>query len=275
MTKIACSVKQLKQYNDPYDIIQYLKLVELSKFKFFNLEVGPFERLLPLADCEEKIEPLTNYINNSVELRCICLHAPYITNFYFGETTVGQIEQYENDLIKSIQICNKLKSKYMVIHLGTIKDTNNVDEFFNSNFAVLNKALDLAKRLKITICVENHTNFYGQHSPTATELNYFCEQCSKKGYHVSECFDFGHANISGEGLNAINKLEYIKVYHLHDNDGQSDLHNELWHGNINWDSYRKFFTQDKIMISEVRYRSHKCLSKKLNVTFANMLKLVK
>jgi len=50
------------------------------------------------------------------------------------------------------------------------------------------------------------------------------------------CYDCGHGNLSGEGLDWLERLkDRLISVHLHDNDGLSDQHKPLFSGTNDWD----------------------------------------
>jgi len=52
---------------------------------------------------------------------------------------------------------------------------------------------------------------------------------------VGLCYDCGHGNLSGDGLDEAEALaERLISLHLHDNDGQRDLHKPLFTGTVDW-----------------------------------------
>lgn len=54
--------------------------------------------------------------------------------------------------------------------------------------------------------------------------------------YVGLCYDSGHGNNSRDGLDELEVLkDRLIAVHLHDNDGQSDLHNPLFSGTIDWE----------------------------------------
>ncbi|HDS74891.1 MAG TPA: sugar phosphate isomerase/epimerase [Firmicutes bacterium] len=53
--------------------------------------------------------------------------------------------------------------------------------------------------------------------------------------YVGLCYDSGHGNMSGEGLDRLaENTDRLCVLHLHDNDGKSDQHQVPFMGTIDW-----------------------------------------
>jgi len=54
--------------------------------------------------------------------------------------------------------------------------------------------------------------------------------------YVGLCYDSGHGNITGDGLDCLERLaNRLIVTHLHDNDGMDDQHKPLFSGTVDWD----------------------------------------
>ncbi len=75
--------------------------------------------------------------------------------------------------------------------------------------------------------------------------------------YVGLCYDSGHGNMGRDGLDNLDTLkDRLISVHLHDNDGQSDLHNPLFSGTVDWlrlarimaeSSYRKCVSMEVTM----------------------------
>lgn len=53
--------------------------------------------------------------------------------------------------------------------------------------------------------------------------------------YLALCYDCGHGNITGHGLDQLNELkDRLAVTHLHDNDGTGDQHNNPFTGTVDW-----------------------------------------
>jgi len=135
---------------------------------------------------------------------------------------------------KSIKICALFECKYLVIHGFKLAYYLGSEE---AEWEQTEKFLDflapMAKETGITICMENLYEGIGGHlmeGPccNAKKAAKRIDQMNKK-YHAEVlgfCFDTGHANLVGIDFeNFITTLgNRLKVLHIHDNDGISDLH---------------------------------------------------
>jgi len=77
--------------------------------------------------------------------------------------------------------------------------------------------------------------------------------------YVGLCYDSGHGNVSGDGLDEAEALrDRLISIHLHDNDGTGDQHNLLFTGTVDWERLAR-------ILATSAYR--KCVS--LEVTLRN------
>ena len=60
---------------------------------------------------------------------------------------------------------------------------------------------------------------------------------------IKYVLDVGHAVVSQWDLEHVIKkaADHISAYHIHDNDGNRDLHLQIGEGTINWDWFRKLY----------------------------------
>lgn len=135
---------------------------------------------------------------------------------------------------KSMAVCAFLGCPYMVIHgfklarfLGSEeREWEQTEEFIES-------VAPLAKETGITICIENLYDSIGGHliEGPGCDAKKAAERIDRINdkYHsevLGFCFDTGHANLVGLDMEQfITTLgNRLKVLHIHDNDGVSDLH---------------------------------------------------
>lgn len=135
---------------------------------------------------------------------------------------------------KSIRICAFFGCPYIVIHgfklayfLGSEEEEWRYTEKFMDFLA------PMAKEMGITICIENLYDSVGGHlvEGPCCDAQKAVERIDRinEKYHTEVlgfCFDTGHANLAGLDFEKfITTLDYrLKVLHIHDNDGISDLH---------------------------------------------------
>lgn len=135
---------------------------------------------------------------------------------------------------KSMEICAFFDCPYIVIHgfklayyLGSEEaEWQKTEEFIDS-------IAPFAREMGITICIENLYDGIGGHLVEGPCCNArkAVERIDRMNgkYHAEVlgfCFDTGHANLVGIDFERfLTTLDYrLKVLHIHDNDGISDLH---------------------------------------------------
>ena len=135
---------------------------------------------------------------------------------------------------KSMAVCAFLGCPYIVIHGFKLARFLGEEELeWQETAKFIDSIAPLAKEMGITICIENLYDGIGGHlvegpccnaKKAAERIDYFND---KYGAEVlGFCFDTGHANIVGIDFERfITTLgSRLKVLHMHDNDGISDLH---------------------------------------------------
>lgn len=190
---------------------------------FFDRSVSELEHFF--APHKQAAEKAGIYINQ--------MHMPY-PNYVPGADK--QINDYLWNVVapKSMEVCAFFECPYIVIHgfklayhLGSEEaEWQKTEEF-------LDFLAPMAKEMGITICIENLYNGSEAHmmeGPCCDPVKAaerIDRMNDKYGTEVlGFCFDTGHANLVGLDFESfITTLDYrLKVLHIHDNDGESDLH---------------------------------------------------
>ncbi len=161
------------------------------------------------------------------------MHMPY-PNFVPGAPKELNDYLVREMAPKSMEICDYLGCKYIVVHGLKVKQYYGSEEAeWDATEKFLDTVFPIAKERGIVICVENIYTGVGRHilegpccdaRKAAERIDRINE---KYGAEVlGFCFDTGHANLVGidfeKFINIIGKR--LKVLHIHDNDGISDLH---------------------------------------------------
>ncbi len=135
---------------------------------------------------------------------------------------------------KSMAVCAFFDCPHIVIHGFKLAHFLGSEELeWQETAKFIDSIAPLAKEMGITICIENLYGGVGGHlvegpccnaKKAAERIDYIND---KYGTEVlGFCFDTGHANIVGIDCESfITTLgSRLKVLHIHDNDGISDLH---------------------------------------------------
>lgn len=135
---------------------------------------------------------------------------------------------------KSMAVCAFFNCPYIVIHGFKLAHFLGSEELeWRETAKFIDSIAPLAKEMGITICIENLYDGIGGHlmegpccnvKKAVQRIDFFND---KYGAEVlGFCFDTGHANIVGIDFESFLTTldERLKVLHIHDNDGISDLH---------------------------------------------------
>ena len=161
------------------------------------------------------------------------MHMPYPN---YVPRAAKALNDYLRDVVapKSMQICAFFNCPCIVIHgfklayfLGSEEEEWRRTEMFLDNLA------PMAKDMGITMCIDNLYDSMNGHLVEGPCCNArkAADRIDRMNdrYHAQVlgfCFDTGHANLTGLDFeDFITTLDYrLKVLHIHDNDGVSDLH---------------------------------------------------
>ncbi len=156
----------------------------------------------------------------------------------------GRAERMEK-MKRSIKFCSILGCKYWVIHpifpdnCDEKNDPERSQRTWDVNIEFMSELLKVAKEYDVVICFENMPmpNF-SLGSPQNTLR--FVKAMNDDNFKI--CFDTGHATMfkSKSVGDHIRELgNYIKVFHIHDNNGWADLHMLPYFGVIDWADFGK------------------------------------
>lgn len=161
------------------------------------------------------------------------MHMPY-PNYVPGASE--ELNGYLRDVVavKSMKLCKFLNCKYIVIHgFKLAKFLGSEEAEWEKTKEFLEALAPFAKEYGITMCIENIYTSVGKHIIEGPCCN--AKKAAKRIDEMNEkfgaevlgfCFDTGHANLVGiDFYDFITTLgSRLKVLHVHDNDGVSDLH---------------------------------------------------
>ena len=161
------------------------------------------------------------------------MHMPYPN---FIPAISNEINDYLRNVVavKSMHICAYFECPYIVVHGFKLSHyLGSEDAEWAQTEGFLDFLAPLAKEMGITICIENLYNSVGSHivEGPCCNVRKAVERIDKMNDRYGAevlgfCFDTGHANLVGlDSEDFITTLGHrLKVLHIHDNDGISDLH---------------------------------------------------
>lgn len=193
----------------------------------------------PAVNSENYFRELKNYADE-LGISFYQTHAPYPTQAYNGATA----EEMRDAVIKSIAASRILGAGTVVVHPRMKKTDITASSriiSFDEN-ALFYKSLEReAETSGVKVGLEN---MFGRIPGTrkivptimssAEELVEMLNRLNEKNFTV--CYDIGHANIlyKDKIVDIINMLgSRISCLHIHDNDGQQDLHIAPGYGTLN------------------------------------------
>lgn len=132
-----------------------------------------------------------------------------------------------------MELCARMGGRYIVVHPTTLSYSCSKKEEYAFNVNMYKKLIPAAKRLNLTVCLENM--FWDQNGHLTEGVCSDFEEAAAMIDELNEfageelfgfCFDVGHANILGKNLyqSVMTLGSRLKILHIHDNDGVSDLH---------------------------------------------------
>lgn len=161
------------------------------------------------------------------------MHMPYPVYVPAGKKELNDY-LWKEMAPKSMRVCSFLECRYIVIHgFKLAKYLGSEEKEWEQTEKFIHSIAPIAKESGITICFENLYDNIGGHliegpGCSAEKAAERIDRINEK-YHAEVlgfCFDTGHANLVGIDFERfITTLGHrLKVLHIHDNDGISDLH---------------------------------------------------
>lgn len=161
------------------------------------------------------------------------MHMPYPVYVPKGTKELNEY-LFKEMAPKSMEVCRFFECPYIVVHgLKLAKFLGSEEKEWEQTEALFEYLAPMAREMGITICMENLYDSVGGHliEGPGCDAQKAVERIDRMNEkYQSEvlgfCFDTGHANLVGvdfeQFLTALGHR--LKVLHIHDNDGISDLH---------------------------------------------------
>ncbi len=182
-------------------------------------------------------DEISGFIENvkKYNLKSIVAHATYLLNLSTDNNEL--LEKSIDDLKYEIDICNKLKISYLVLHPGSFKDRD----------IALKRAVEAINSLekgKISLLVENSSGKGNTVPATINEMVYMMDNSDNNtgicidtchlfasGYDIRDHYSDVMAEMDSSGL-----LKFVKALHLNDSmfdlNSKKDRHENPGHGYI-------------------------------------------
>ena len=135
--------------------------------------------------------------------------------------------------VNTMELSHRMGSRYIVVHPVTLAYECSKQEEHAFNIEMYKRIIPAAKKFDQIICLENmfwESNYhltegicsdFAEAAAMIDELNGLAGE-ERFGF----CFDVGHANVLGKNMyqSVVTMGGRLKILHIHDNDGISDLH---------------------------------------------------
>jgi len=204
----------------------------------------PVEYIWGFADSlclmsDRKLKEYKNWLDGR-GLQIDQIHSPFGKEYDFSDSDRHKrfnVIESEKALLRKLQI---IGIKHNVIHCSPRIDKNCKKEHLKRFKDSLHRLLPVAEEVGITIALENlppeNNEKHIQRNSgigSAHELKEILDDFESPGLGV--CFDIAHANLSKDIKKEFSLIkDRIVTFHIHDNDGERDLHLPPPYGTIDW-----------------------------------------
>ncbi len=184
-----------------------------------------FELWEILSEGEDRLELIKDgvrYGRDSLGMR-FQVHAP------LSDVNIGSVHEpmrvaAVGEVKLAIMMCRQLEIPLVTIHPGFVKGLAFLDKTkgLERTKESVKEIAAYAKDQSVTVVVEN----------LPANVNATCTQAAElleaiEGSGLGICFDMGHANTAKQIDEMLRLVDRFKNVHLHNNDGQWDLHNRV------------------------------------------------
>ncbi len=191
---------------------------------------------------------------NSIPLKNVIIHAPYIINLCSGKPSVRELAI--EFLTKEIKRAEDLGVTYLVLHPGSRLDQSLATGLDQVIYG-LNKVLN-SMDTNVVICLETMSGKGSEVGVKFEELKTIIDGIDRK-QNVGVCFDTCHVNDAGYNIEEIENvidefdriigLNQIKLFHINDSKNpigaHKDRHENIGYGHIGFDPLIKWLYHPK------------------------------
>lgn len=165
------------------------------------------------------------------------VHGPWPTD----DTTEESRARVWDCMHRAVYGCHLLGAKYLVIHPQMPYGWGREDDADYSEKLtadLLRELIPDCEKYGVIVCLENMPMTAHRISP----IKNIAETVEKiASPYIGICLDTGHSNVFADDLgDAVRTAApWLKVLHIHDNNGKADQHLLPWLGSCNWDSFTR------------------------------------
>lgn len=240
--ELSVQTKELIQDENPV-----AGFAEMARAGFTCADFSLNQYLLNLDIYKERLNPFFNQTVEELEaffepqrtaaeragVRIHQMHMPYPIYVPQASTKVNRYLAQEV-APKSLRVAQFFDCKYIVVHGFKLRKYLGSEQAeWEQTEAFLTELAPLAKECGVTMCIENLYDGLAGHmvEGPCCDAQLAAERIDRMNERFGAevlgfCFDSGHANLVGLDFESFLRTlgPRLKVLHLHDNDGISDLH---------------------------------------------------
>ena len=222
-----CGLGLMKKHG--FECMDYQKFTDTDNNPLFSCSDAEFETLVK-NDAE---------IISAAGIEVSQTHGPW--RYPPRDSAPEDRQERFDKMARALHGTRLLGCKYMVLHplmpFGTGND-GDIDEYFRINTEFYSELLKIAEREQVVICLENMPMPLLPLATAAQVLD-FVKSFDSPWFKV--CLDTGHSAVCGVPAGeAVRQLgNYMKVMHVHDNNGRADLHMLPFSGVTDWPGFTR------------------------------------
>lgn len=208
--------------------------------------------------------------NQGIEIHQV--HGPWPTD----DTSEEKREKVKDYMHRAVYGCHLMGSRYLVVHPQMPYGWRNEEDPAFSRAKTKELLLDLipdCEKYGVTVCLENMPMIDHKISPMSQIVDLVAEIDHPL---VGICMDTGHCNVFGDDLGEMVKIcaPYLKVLHVHDNDGRRDWHWLPYTGTANWEGFIEALAEvdfQGVISFETEERGYRKLPGGLNIKMEEII----
>lgn len=168
----------------------------------------------------------------------ISLHGPYYDTEHSAEKGSDVYNRSKEYFIDTLKLSKEFNSPYIVYHHNNCK-VHDKEAMIRNSKINLEELNELAKDYDAKLVIENAGIMFNNNMLFDQEE--FINICKESDYDV--LIDIGHAFANGWDLGYVIRELKDKIisYHLHNNDGEKDIHDSIRTGKLDIDEFLKLY----------------------------------
>ena len=192
-----------------------------------------------------------DYILDNINFKNISFHGPY--RYFNVDCDKHTWEENKRKYIKAMQYTKEKNGKFIVLHTNEEIKENSLKDEIEKN---IDELIEEGKRIGVDLLIEN----VGVGKNMLYSESEFIDLAERKDYKI--LLDIGHLFANKWNLEKVLTAlkDRIIAYHLHNNDGEQDLHTSLFNGIFKGEEILKIIemrTPDSTLVLEYSAKTKK------------------